>query len=86
MGSAQREEPDPLDPDIIQRLDNTFSYRDIPERYYTDEDGDEVRKAIVSRRYASMLSWVIRSVCQACVSAALAQQALCKPSRIDGFP
>lgn len=42
MGSTQVDEPDPLDPDIIQRLDNRFSYRDIPEEYYTDEDGDEV--------------------------------------------
>lgn len=42
MGSTQVDEPDPLDPEIIQRLDNRFSYRDIPEDYYTDEDGDEV--------------------------------------------
>lgn len=42
MGSTRVNEPDPLDPDIIQRLDNRFSYRDIPEEYYTDEDGDEV--------------------------------------------
>lgn len=44
VGSTQREEPDPLDPDIIQRFDNKFSYRDIPENYYMDEDGDEVRR------------------------------------------
>lgn len=42
VGSTQLDEPDPLDPEIIQRLDNRFSYRDIPEEYYTDEDGDEV--------------------------------------------
>lgn len=42
MGSTQVDEPDPLDPEIIQRLDNRFSYRDISEEYYTDEDGDEV--------------------------------------------
>ncbi|CAM9967119.1 unnamed protein product [Pylaiella littoralis] len=41
VGSTQVDEPDPLDPEIIQRLDNRFSYRDIPEEYYTDEDGDE---------------------------------------------
>lgn len=43
VGSTQLDEPDPLDPEIIQRLDNRFSYRDIPDDYYTDEDGDEVR-------------------------------------------
>lgn len=43
VGSTQSEEPDPLDPEIIQRLDNKFSYRNIPDHYYTDEDGDEVR-------------------------------------------
>lgn len=42
VGSTQLNEPDPLDPEIIQRLDNRFSYRDIPDDYYTDEDGDEV--------------------------------------------
>lgn len=42
MGSTQLDEPDPLDPDIIQRLDNRFSYRDVPDDYYTNEDGDEV--------------------------------------------
>lgn len=43
VGSTHREEADPLDPEIIQRLDNKFSYRDIPEDYYTEEDGDEAR-------------------------------------------
>lgn len=42
VGSTQLDEPDPLDPDIIQRLDNRFSYRDVPDDYYTQEDGDEV--------------------------------------------
>ncbi len=54
MGSTQIDEPDPLDPGIIQRLDNRFSYRDIPEEYYTDEDGDEVCGfflAIIQRVY-----------------------------------
>ncbi|CAM9408782.1 unnamed protein product [Scytosiphon promiscuus] len=41
VGSTQLDEPDPLDPDIIQRLDNRFSYRDVPDDYYTQEDGDE---------------------------------------------
>ncbi|CAM9170445.1 unnamed protein product [Ectocarpus fasciculatus] len=41
VGSTQPDEPDPLDPEIIQRLDNRFSYQDIPDDYYTDEDGDE---------------------------------------------
>ncbi|CAN0112120.1 unnamed protein product [Ectocarpus sp. 6 AP-2014] len=41
VGSTQKDEPDPLDPEIIQRLDNRFSYQDIPDDYYTDEDGDE---------------------------------------------
>lgn len=42
VGSTRPEEPDPLDPEIIQRLDNKFRYRSMPEHYYTDEDGDEV--------------------------------------------
>ncbi|CAM9189028.1 unnamed protein product [Discosporangium mesarthrocarpum] len=40
VGSKRKEEPDPLDPDIIQRLDNKFCYRDTKD-YYKDEDGDE---------------------------------------------
>ena len=43
VGSTRSEEPDPLDPEIIQRLDNRFSYRDVADEYYTDEGGDEVR-------------------------------------------
>lgn len=31
-----------MDPEIIQRLDNKFRYRDMSEDYYSDEDGDEV--------------------------------------------
>lgn len=43
VGSTRSEEPDPLEPEIIQRLDNKFKYRDMPKDYYMDEDGDEVR-------------------------------------------
>ena len=42
VGTTQGQEPDPLDPEIIQRLDNRFCYRDIPDDYYKDEGNDEV--------------------------------------------
>lgn len=46
VGSTRSEEPDPLDPEIIQRLDNKFKYRDMPKDYYVDEDGDEVSELL----------------------------------------
>lgn len=55
VGSTRSEEVDPLDPEIIQRLDNKFEYRDMPEDYYTYEDGDEV--TIVFHFYANFGSY-----------------------------
>lgn len=48
VGSTRSEEPDPLDPEIIQRLDNKFQYRDMADGYYSDEDGDEVTHSRLS--------------------------------------
>lgn len=41
-GSKFEHEPDPLEPDIIQRLDNHYKYLPITESYYNDEEGDEL--------------------------------------------
>jgi tetratricopeptide (TPR) repeat protein len=41
-GSKLPEEPDPLHPDIIQRLDNHYKYLAINTNYYKDEEGDEL--------------------------------------------
>lgn len=41
VGSSRLEEPDPLDPDIIQRLDNRYMYRPVSDAYYQNEEGDE---------------------------------------------
>jgi tetratricopeptide (TPR) repeat protein len=41
VGSRNAEEPDPLDPEIIQRLENAYKYERITPDYYTDEEGDE---------------------------------------------
>ena len=41
VGSKQSVEPDPLDPEIIQRLENHYRYVDIDPGYYQDEEGDE---------------------------------------------
>jgi tetratricopeptide (TPR) repeat protein len=42
VGSRQAVEPDPLDPEIISRLDNEYKYVPIScDSYYKDEDGDE---------------------------------------------
>lgn len=42
-GSSNSIEPDPLEPDIIQRLDNRYKYIPIDSSsYYTDEEGDEL--------------------------------------------
>ncbi len=40
-GSKHAEEPDPLDPEIINRLENIYEYRPITSDYYLEEDGDE---------------------------------------------
>mmetsp|Transcript_21957 Transcript_21957/g.36774 ORF Transcript_21957/g.36774 Transcript_21957/m.36774 type:complete len:635 (-) Transcript_21957:213-2117(-) len=41
VGSKHGEEPDPLDPEIIGRLENEYRYVDIDPSYYKDEQGDE---------------------------------------------
>jgi hypothetical protein len=42
-GSKHAEEPDPLEPDIINRLDNHYNYLPIQaDTYYPAEEGDEV--------------------------------------------
>mmetsp|Transcript_68258 Transcript_68258/g.134168 ORF Transcript_68258/g.134168 Transcript_68258/m.134168 type:complete len:630 (+) Transcript_68258:26-1915(+) len=41
VGSKHTEEPDPLDPEIIQRLENEYRYVDIEPTYYQSEEGDE---------------------------------------------
>eukprot|EP01034_Spumella_vulgaris_P022824 gene22824-28997_t len=41
VGSKQSDEPDPLEPDIIQRLENLYQYNAITPDYYTEEEGDE---------------------------------------------
>jgi hypothetical protein len=42
VGSKRAEELDPLDPEIIQRMDNHFKYNTIsPSSYYSAEEGDE---------------------------------------------
>jgi hypothetical protein len=41
VGSKHSEEPDPLDPEIIQRLENQYRYVEIDPAYYTEEEGDE---------------------------------------------
>jgi tetratricopeptide (TPR) repeat protein len=43
VGSKNKEEIDPLDPEIIQRMDNHYKYNAInPLTYYNSEEGDEV--------------------------------------------
>jgi len=41
-GSKEMEEPDPLDPEIIGRLENLYKYNPISTGYYDQEDGDEL--------------------------------------------
>ena len=42
VGSKHAEEPDPLEPEIINRFENHYEYRPITADYYDEEDGDEV--------------------------------------------
>lgn len=52
VGSKQNEVADPLNPDIINRLDNLYQYRSIdPYTYYTNEEGDEVHLARILNWY-----------------------------------
>ena len=48
---SKNQEPDPLDPDIIKRLDNRFQYVPITPDYYLAEDGDEVHFRRILRWY-----------------------------------
>jgi len=41
VGSKNAEEPDPLEPEIINRFENHYEYKPITADYYADEDGDE---------------------------------------------
>ena len=54
-GSKNAEEPDPLEPAIIGRLDNHYKYVPISASYYANEDGDEA----TLRR---VLKWYVRLV------------------------
>lgn len=47
-GSTSDESSDPLNPDIIGRLDNRYLYNDVTPDYYKNEEGDE-----------SHLEWVL---------------------------
>lgn len=51
-GSKNSEETDPLNPDIIQRLDNHYRYEPIDCDYYKDEEGDE-------RHIRRILQWYV---------------------------
>ena len=44
-------ETDPLEPDIINRLDNRYKYNPISPDYYTEEEGDEIHFARILRWY-----------------------------------
>jgi len=52
VGSRRIEEPDPLDPEIIKRLDNQFRYEGVGADYYKNEDGDELA-------YQRILQWYV---------------------------
>lgn len=41
VGSKNAVEPDPLEPEIIGRLDNHYRYDPIDSNYYNNEEGDE---------------------------------------------
>ena len=51
VGSKNSREPDPLEPDIILRLDNRYKYVPIVPSYYTQEDGDELSLYRILRWY-----------------------------------
>jgi hypothetical protein len=54
VGSKHSEEPDPLEPDIIGRLDNHYKYNPISPNYYTQEEGDE-------KHFSRMLNWYLEN-------------------------
>ncbi|GMH64023.1 hypothetical protein TrLO_g8109 [Triparma laevis f. longispina] len=42
VGSSRKEEPDPLDPEIIKNFNNLYKYENIETNYYSDgEDADD---------------------------------------------
>lgn len=50
VGSKNATEPDPLDPAIIERLDNHYKYVPVDPSYYSNEGGDEPH-------FRRMLKW-----------------------------
>lgn len=51
-GSKRKTEPDPLDPEIIKRLNNLYQYNPIDAlNYYTNEDGDELHLGRILKWY-----------------------------------
>ena len=56
-GSKRKVEPDPLDPDIIKRLNNLYQYNPISaDSYYTQEDGDELHLGRILQWYQDCFS------------------------------
>lgn len=53
-GSKHEEEIDPLDPEIIGRLENQYKYIDIETSYYNDEEGDE-------KHLSRLLKWYLEA-------------------------
>ena len=51
VGSRSKEEPDPLEPEIINRFENLYMYKAISPDYYSDEDGDEAHFRRVLKWY-----------------------------------
>ena len=55
-GSKQEKEPDPLDPDIIGRLENLYTYKPVSTDYYLYEEGDEMHFARILKWYEQYFS------------------------------
>jgi tetratricopeptide (TPR) repeat protein len=51
-GSKELSEPDPLEPEIIGRLDNHYKYLPIDVKYYSEEDGEELH-------FERILQWYV---------------------------
>jgi len=56
VGSKAESEPDPLEPSIIQRLENHYKYNSIDTDYYKEEDGDEATLRRVLSWYQNYFS------------------------------
>jgi len=56
VGSKAESEPDPLEPSIIQRLENHYKYNVIDADYYKEEGGDEATLRRVLGWYQSYFS------------------------------